>query len=273
MAKPDENAGADVALPADAVQEIVRAKLLLESPHLAARLADLLGGPIEALIGAVGDKNAARVHKLTQKALDQALSAALKTLNVSAAVAPSPRLHMAAASAAGAAGGAFGWAALAIELPISTSIILRSIADIARGEGERLDDPEVRMQCLSVLALGGTSHADDAAETGYFATRAALASAVSQAASYLASEAALASRSAPALVRLVAMIAERFGVQVSAKIAATAVPVIGAVTGGAINSIFMDHFQCIARGHFMIRRLERLWGTVAVRAEMEKQSG
>jgi hypothetical protein len=270
MVEPSTNPVGDESLPAAVVAELRVAKSLLESPHLAARLADLLGGPLEALASAAGKKNAVRVHNLTQKALGQALSAALSTLDVTATVAPSSRLHMAAASAAGAAGGAFGWAALAVELPISTAIILRSIADIARGEGERLDDPEARMQCLSVLALGGTSTADDAAETGYFATRAGLASAVSRAASYIASEAALANRSAPALLRLLTMVAERFGVQVSAKIAATAVPVIGAVTGGAINSIFMDHFQCIARGHFTVRRLERKWGEEVIRRQMDQ---
>jgi hypothetical protein len=37
-------------------------------------------------------------------------------------------------------GGGFGLAALPVELPISTIIMLRSIGDIARSEGE---DPEV----------------------------------------------------------------------------------------------------------------------------------
>ena len=37
--------------------------------------------------------------------------------------------------ASGAIGGAFGLASVAVELPISTTIMLRSIADIARSEG------------------------------------------------------------------------------------------------------------------------------------------
>jgi hypothetical protein len=46
--------------------------------------------------------------------------------------AASQLLHKALATASGAAGGAFGLAALPFELPVSTIIMLRSIADIAR---------------------------------------------------------------------------------------------------------------------------------------------
>jgi len=44
---------------------------------------------------------------------------------------------------------------------------------------------------------------------------------------------------------------------VSEKVAAQAIPLIGAAGGALINTIFIDHFQNMARGHFIIRRLER----------------
>ena len=59
------------------------------------------------------------------------------------------------------------------------------------------------------------------------------------------------------VVRLVAQLASRFGVAVTEKAAAQAVPIVGAVGGAAINAAFADHFQNVARGHFIIRRLER----------------
>jgi hypothetical protein len=40
---------------------------------------------------------------------------------------------------------------LPIELPVSTVIMLRSIADIARSEGEDLSDPR-RLPCVQVFA-------------------------------------------------------------------------------------------------------------------------
>jgi hypothetical protein len=65
---------------------------------------------------------------------------------------------------------------------------------------------------------------------------------------------------APAFVRLIFKIAERFSVQVSAKVAAQAIPAIGAAGGAIINTLFIDHFQDMARGHFIVRRLERKYG-------------
>jgi len=48
------------------------------------------------------------------------------------------------------------------------------------------------------------------------------------------------------------------------------VPFIGAASGAAINYAFVDHFQTLARGHFTVRRLERIYGIVVVRAEFER---
>jgi len=51
---------------------------------------------------------------------------------------------------------------------------------------------------------------------------------------------------------------------VSEKAAAQAVPAIGAAGGAIINTLFIDHFQDMARGHFVVRRLERKYGTKIV---------
>ena len=70
----------------------------------------------------------------------------------------------------------------------------------------------------------------------------------------------LADESAPIFVKLVAKIAERFGIQVTEKAAAQAIPAIGPAGGAIVNAIFMDHFQDMARGHFLVRKLERKHG-------------
>jgi EcsC protein family len=70
----------------------------------------------------------------------------------------------------------------------------------------------------------------------------------------------VAQEGSPALVRFITRVASRFGVAVSEKLAAQAVPMIGAVGGALINSVFMDHFQDMARGHFRITRLDRTYG-------------
>ena len=84
--------------------------------------------------------------------------------------AASSYLDKAFAATSGAVGGSFGLAALPIELPISTVIMLRSIGDIARAEGEDLHDPETALNCLQVFALGGPKGEVDAANRGYWPT-------------------------------------------------------------------------------------------------------
>ncbi|MBS0542360.1 MAG: EcsC family protein, partial [Proteobacteria bacterium] len=165
----------------------------------------------------------------------------------------------------GGVGGAFGLAGLTLEIPVSTVLIMRSILDIARAEGEVLADPVTRLAALEVFALGGRADSDDAAESGYYAMRAALAGAVSEAARHLAQK-GLTQEGAPALLRLVTMVAARYKVQLTQKAAGMLVPGIGAAAGASINLMFMSHFQDVSRGHFTIRRLERRYGADVVRA-------
>jgi hypothetical protein len=122
---------------------------------------------------------------------------------------------------------------------------------------------------MEVLALGSRSATDDGAETGYYATRAALARVVSEAARFIAAN-GLAEEGAPAIVRLITKVASRFSVAVSEKFAAQSVPVIGAAGGAAINLVFINHFQDMARGHFTVRRLERKYGADVIRSEYER---
>jgi len=246
------------------LQDLVRARHLLEHPGIAARIAGLAGKPIERTLAALPDKVSSVIDDIARRSIGKALDVAVMTMDPARPAAAADWWHKLAAGASGAAGGAFGMAGLAVELPISTTIMLRSIADIARSQGEDLKAPEARLECLHVLALGGSSKADDATDAGYFASRAALAQAIASASQYLAQH-GTASGSAPVLVKLISEIAARFSIAVSEKALAQAVPLIGAIGGGAINALFIDHFQDMGRGHFTVRRLERAHGTEAVR--------
>ena len=252
------------------LEDLEHAKRLLENPGLAARMSAVLGSPVEKGMKMLPSKWQKTVHSATEAALNRALDVAVRSLGRGRPRSSSDRMHKIAAAASGAAGGAFGIAAIGLELPISTTLILRSIADIATAEGENPNDIETRLACLSVFALGSTRDArDNAAESGYFAARSALANAVSEAARYLA-EKGVSKGGAPALVRLIALIASRFGVVVSQKTAAQMVPVIGAAGGAIINTLFIAHYQDMARGHFIVRRLEKRHGLESVREAYEK---
>jgi hypothetical protein len=62
------------------------------------------------------------------------------------------------------------------------------------------------------------------------------------------------------VVELLTAIGSRFGLVVSERVAAGAIPVVGAIGGAAVNLAFMTHFQKLAGAHFVIRKLERKYG-------------
>lgn len=290
---------ADPAAPVMSEEDLAalrRAVQALERPGLAARLSAAAGTPIELIGRSLPAPVMEAVARSTETALRASIRVALATLPKGAgaggAAAPLPvpqvqaesrlkRLirsgegkHKAMAAMSGALGGAFGLATIAVELPVSTTLMLRSIAEIAREEGEDVGTPEGALACIQVFALGGGKLAASAetgstlTESGYFAVRAALAKTMAEAAKY-AGTISLADQSGPALMRFAAQVAARFGIVVSEKVAAQAVPILGAVGGAAVNTVFMNHFQSTARAHFTIRRLERRYGAPAVRAAYE----
>ncbi len=253
-----------MTLSEEDLRDLQYAKTLLENPGLAAKITGLIGTPIEKGFSLLPATWSDAVNRAARVALEKALSFAVRTMGDNRGMASSERMHKMIVAATGGAGGAFGLPALSVELPVSTTVMLRSIADIARSEGEQLRDPAVKLACLEVFALGGSSRDDDGTETGYYAVRAALARAVSEAVKHLA-EKGLAREGPPAMVRLIGQIASRFGVTVSEKAAAQALPVIGAAGGALINTLFLDHFQDMARGHFIVRRMERAYGPAVVK--------
>ena len=234
--------------------DLAEAVRLLESRGFASRLTGIFGSQVEAIGRALPASARAAVAGLTENALKVALRVAIGSLDSKPGAKASNRLHKAAAAAAGAIGGALGVGALAVELPISTTILLRSIAEIAREQGEDLARPEASLACFEVFALGGHAREDAAIEGGYLAVRAALARSVSESARFILQQ-GVAGETAPVVVRLISQVAARFGVSVSQKLAAQAMPILGAVGGAAVNTVFADHFQTMARGHFIVRRL------------------
>lgn len=135
------------------------------------------------------------------------------------------------------------------------SDLMRSIADIARSEYADLDDVDVHLECVKVLAMGGRSSSDNASEV-VLSAREVLARAAGGAAANIGKN-GIEKEGAPAFVRLITSIAERNSIKVTEKAAAQAVSVIGTAGGVIINTIFMDHFQDMARGHFIVLRLEK----------------
>ena len=257
-------------LTKDDLADLKRAKALLENPGLLVKLTSFVGVPIEGGAKMLPESLQKKAQGLAEVALMKALDVAVTSLGERQRVRSQDKFHRMAAAASGAAGGAFGIAALAWELPLSTTLMLRSIADIAASEGENPRHLDTKLACLTVFALGSTKDKrDNAGDSGYYATRAVLAKSVSAATEHLARK-GLSQKGAPALVRLVATISARFGVVVGEKAAAQAVPILGAAGGAMVNTLFIGHYQDMARGHFIVRRLEKIHGADPVRAAYAK---
>ena len=149
-------------------------------------------------------------------------------------------LHRLLTTASGVTSGFVGLPGAVIDIPFTTTTILRSIAEIARDFGEDLSSEDTRRACLEVLAFGLPGEAQEEAETGYWAARLGV--------SHLT------------INLLIRSAGGQFGLILSDKLVAQMVPLLGAVTGGLLNYSFTDYYQGMAKVHFCIRALEKRTG-------------
>lgn len=260
---------------------LAEAAAFLERPGFLTSIANLVGKPAEALLGFLPDRAQQKIGEATQSALRRGVDWAVNSIPAKQAGEIAGRRgetsffekhrHTAMAAISGAGGGFFGLAGLPVEVPLTTLVMLRSIACIAAESGADLADPQTRLECLTVFSLG--SPAEEEMESAYFTSRLGLAMAVKQAAEFVATSSArqlseaLAQGSGPLLVRLINAVAARFEVVVTQKVAAQSIPVLGAAMGALINASFTDYFNQVARYHFGVLALERQYGREAVQTE------
>jgi len=236
------------------------AKTYRESGGLVIKLSNLLGNRVEQVLS--------KVPKAARQAIEGASDFALRTAYLAAASTQpddasdsafhrtlrkfqGERWHKLASSVSGAVGGAGGMATTAADLAATTTLIMRSIQQIAASYGEDIAQEDVRAQCLAVFGFGGPLTEDDEVENGLYGVRMALAG-------------------GRTLETVLKVVAPRFGIVASEKFLAQAAPVIGAITGAAINPIFTAYYQDMAHVHFRLRRLEASHDIEEVRACFER---
>jgi hypothetical protein len=274
-ASGDDNPSAANHLPEarwsrDDQRSLAKAKSLLTQPGIAVRLSEAVGGKLDKGFSLLPSNWRDLIQHTTRESLLRGVALAANTLDqrdepVSA------RAHQVLAGASGGIGGMFGLAALAWELPLSTTLMLRAMLDIAREEGHSPNSLDTRLSCLEVFALGGPGENED--RCGYWAVRNALAPVKSDASRYISVN-GFSPRGAPVVVKFAAAVAAKFAILVSKQAAAKAIPAIGAVTGATVNVLFTRHFQAMARGHFILKRLESKYGGQDVeRAFVDLKSG
>ena len=212
-------------------------------------------GPFVKLVNRLGGSVEAQLNRLPASVrleLERAVTRALETAHGLAALgarAPDlgPRGATFAAMATGAAGGAAGLAGSLVELPVTITVMLHAIRSEARAAGYDPDDPAVRLTCLEVFAAGSPLKSDDGVNTAFLSARLTLAGGTLQ----------------KALAVVVPRLAAVFG----QKLAAQAVPVLGAVTGAALNAAFLSYYRELARIRFRLMRLAEVHGAEVVLRE------
>jgi hypothetical protein len=261
-----------------ALREAIR---YLDSPSLLMRFANIAGVPAQKLL----ELAPAKLTTITDDALRKAMDWSIATLpassnfnsleNAHKSSRSKALWHRVAATVAGGIGGAFGLPGLAVELPLTTLILFRSIASIANELGEDLSEPHVRLECLTVFSMGGPNPNNDSMDSAYLSSRLTMAGLVREASAFMVGRSpqaiaeALAKGSAPKLLALISKIGAQFNIVVSQKFLAQSVPVVGGVSGAVINNAFAGHFNTVAKHHFTIREMERRYGEASIQQQLK----
>lgn len=194
---------------------------------------NLVGGQAEQLIDRLPSSVRRNLEGATVKALNHAMRAAHSSRNV----VPDQAgwLNQAASMAMGAAGGAGGLPTALAELPVTTTLLLRVIQGVAVEHGFDPDAENVQFDCIKVFSAAGPLSGDDGADLGFLSARMAL--------------------NGRAVHAIIAKVAPRLAVVLGQKLAAQAVPVLGAVAGAATNYAYTSYYQDMAHVHFGLRKL------------------
>ncbi len=247
--------------------DLKKAAILLEKDSIAVKMANIFGEAAEKFVRLFPQRFQKSVETHTVMTIEKSWEFSLTTM-AGPDVPPEPeKRHRLYAIISGAVGGV-AILTLFAELPVTTVIMLRSVADIAKSEGEDYNRFETRIACLESFALGGENADRDKGGTSYYASREMLSKPLEESGKYIAKK-GVAGMGAPFVAQLFAKIAARYQTFLSAKLAAEAVPLAGAVIGATVNIVFIDYFQEKARGHFIIRRLEKEYGIEEVKQAFE----
>ncbi len=199
---------------------------------------NLVGGFTENVLERLPDRIKDRLEETTRRALEVAMRAATQ----SRGVVPDQKgwLNTAVTTAMGAAGGAGGLPTALAELPVTTTVLLRSIQGVAAEHGYDPADPEIQKECLLVFGTAGPLEADDGADMAFLSARITLTGAT--------------------VHGIMARVAPRLATALGQKLAAQTVPILGAAAGAATNYAYTSYYQDMAQVHFGLKRLSERTG-------------
>ena len=221
--------------PMDREAELDRlAEKMRRASGVGMQILSLIGTQAESLIDMLPGPVRSGLERATAAALEQSFSAAARTRGGRIADA-SDWLTRAITVGTGAVGGVGGLPSAMAELPVTTTVILRAIQTIADEHGFDPALPEVRAACMRVFAAAGPLDDDDGGDLSFLTMRLTV--------------------TGTAVHGLIAKVAPRLAVPLGQKLAAQAVPIIGAAAGAATNYVFTSYYQEVARVQFGLMRL------------------
>lgn len=225
----------DAPIPPDAVETRLGelAARHARAGNAGIQLLNMIGGQAETLLDRLPPSVRTGLAERSDAALRYAMDAAHRSREV---MEDSPGwMSRALTTAMGAAGGMGGLPTALAELPVTTTVLLRVIQDVAVEHGFDPAEPGVQYDCIQVFAAAGPLDHDDGSDIAFLSTRIAVSGAAVQA--------------------LIARVAPRLATVLGQKLAAQTVPVLGAAAGAATNYAYTSYYQQMAHVHFGLRRL------------------
>lgn len=199
-----------------------------------AKVVSTFGGAIESGFKKLPDDWQGQIVEKVRVVLEEAQKLATAGMDNEPGRESSDGMYKALVMMSGAGGGAAGLPGLLVELPTTTMLFFRSIADIARAMGHDLTDPRIQAVCFEAFAYGGPLDEDDDADVTFFTAKLGTGQ----------------------LAEVIARVALRYAINLSPKIAAQAVPLVGGALGAGINYGFLSFYQDMARVLFTLVPLE-----------------
>ncbi len=209
------------------------ARRYLAAGGIAMEILTAVGGKAEGLVERLPKSVRGRMDRLTLAALNRAFDAAARSRGVLRE--RGDLFNRLLSTTSGAVGGLAGIGGAMLELPVTVTLLLRAIMDIAAEHGLDPDSDAARRAALQIFASAGPLSDDDGTDLGLLAARMTITGQTVQA--------------------LIARVAPRLSASLAQKLAAQTVPVLGAVAGATINYNFTRYYKELARVHFGLARL------------------
>lgn len=223
--------------PEDYSLEIERlAKKYQDASGLLISIANFVGSKIEKSTNKLPVEIEQSLQNIIKNALEKAYDIADHISGHSYAPTVHNDFYKVTATTSGAITGIAGLAGAAVDLPIVITTMFGAFQKIASQYGFERSAKETKLECLKVFSMGGPLEEDEDLDLSFAATKLTL--------------------TGPVISELIAATSQRLAVILSQKLGASAVPILGAIAGAAVNYAFMAYYEEMAHIRFRLKQLQ-----------------